>query len=818
MAEDKDNNNDKEKIKILEEQNRLYKRQLELQEEGYNLSSSYLDSLKDVLGIRSKLSSVDKDLLDLNKKINKEILNQKTGLDKASDVQSQINKNAALLSKASILQSNLEKIANKEKVNAAAAELSKIHELQSQREELIKGLQETNNLSQDEVDLIQQSIQNLNEQINLKEKINNENVSSLSSLDKQLLYTKLQREELEKQNNENEKIKKYLKEREKSLGLTGKLAKALSDIPGLREIFGNPEYMEQVNKKVDAVYQKTGKFPGLWKTLGIQIGVAGKMIGKTLMDPLTLITLMVKGFSSLNEAQTNFQRETGRTVSHIDTLNASLISSSDYIKQATAMTKELGLAADLIFTSNTLQEAAEMVELMGMSAQEATRLSVLSKINGKELKTTNENIVKIVSNFNKNNKAAISQKAVLQDVAKVSNSIAMTFGGNPEKIAAAAAEARKLGLTLETVDKVAESLLNFEQSINAEISAELITGQELNLEKARLYALNDDIASLTKEIGNNEGIINGYTKGNRIQRQAIADAIGMSKDELAKMVFDQQIQNGLTEEQAAKAAGVALEDMKRLSVQDSINKSIEKMGEALAGPLEMVAQLMSHATAIKIIFATIASIMTIQLVKSTAQFVMGIGRSIGPLAIRLGLIEATAVAEMTAASAATLGLGVIGIIAGIIAGVAAMNSATKSMKDGKIDPNKGPIMTGNFGSVQLNPKDKAMYGADGKIKVGTDLMGKTENPINSKSITPVSSITPTSLKSITPPPSSAIAAASAINNTATVAKQDNKDIVNELKALKTETTKANSKPTIIENNMNGSNFGTAVAMNTYKTQ
>jgi hypothetical protein len=45
------------------------------------------------------------------------------------------------------------------------------------------------------------------------------------------------------------------------------------------------------------------------------------------------------------------------------------------------------------------------------------------------------------------------------------------------------------------------------------------------------------------------------------------------------------------------------------------------------------------------------------------------------------------------------------------------------MKDGIIDPKKGPVMTGDFGSVQLDPNDKAMYGADGKIKVGTNLGG-----------------------------------------------------------------------------------------------
>ena len=45
-----------------------------------------------------------------------------------------------------------------------------------------------------------------------------------------------------------------------------------------------------------------------------------------------------------------------------------------------------------------------------------------------------------------------------------------------------------------------------------------------------------------------------------------------------------------------------------------------------------------------------------------------------------------------------------------------------AMKDGIVDPSKGPVMTGEFGSVQMDPNDKAMYGADGKIKVGTDLM------------------------------------------------------------------------------------------------
>lgn len=717
------NDNDKERIKLLEEQNRLYKRQLELQEEGYDLSTSYIESLKEVLGIRSKLSTGESNLLNLNKQINKEILNQKIGLDKVSEVQKQIKKNDELLHKARILERNLSRLANEEKVKAAAKQLTEINKIHAQNEYLLSQLSKENHLSDKRLEAINKIIERNKNNLAYREnelKIIND---TLSEEDKKLLYTKLQNEQLDKLNKKQEEELKYLKEREKSLGLTGKLTKALSNIPGLGTIFGDPEYMDTINEKIDNIYQKTGKFPGLWKTLSIQIGTAGKMLAKSFIDPLIYLGLMIKGFLSLDEAQTKFQRETGRTVDHLDTINSSLISSSDYIKQATELTKQFGLAADLVFTSETLQEAAELVNLMGLSAEEAGKLALFSKINGKELKNVGENIVKQVSNFNKTNKTAISQKAILQDVAKISNEIAIKFGGNPEKIAAAATEARKLGLTLEGVDKTAESLLNFESSIANELSAELITGQQLNLERARLFALNEDIAGLTKEIGNNEAIINGYVTGNRIQRQAIADAIGMSKEDLAQMVYQQQLQKGLTEEQAAKAAGVTLEDMKRLSIQDSINKSIEKMGEALAGPLEMLAQIMSNATAIKVIFTAIGAIISIQLIRGMAQFIVGLGRAIVQLGIQLELEMAIAAAKMSALSAATIGIGTVIAVGAAIAGIAALTSAISGAK--KV----GDMYSPADGETQVSTKEGGLF----ELSKNDSLFAFPESKIKSKS-------------------------------------------------------------------------------------
>ena len=63
-------------------------------------------------------------------------------------------------------------------------------------------------------------------------------------------------------------------------------------------------------------------------------------------------------------------------------------------------------------------------------------------------------------------------------------------------------KAKQFGISLEQADKISESLLDFESSISNELSAELITGKQLNLEQARLYALNNDMAGLSRELAN----------------------------------------------------------------------------------------------------------------------------------------------------------------------------------------------------------------------------------------------------------------------------------------------------------------------------
>ena len=476
--------------------------------------------------------------------------------------------------------------------------------------------------------------------------------------------------------------------------------------------------LEEQNKELST---QTSKYKNITISLKEQITLTN------MMD--FMIGKMVQNFFELNKAQTEFTRETGHSYSYIDASSTSLTTMAQNIKLATALTRQFGMAADVIFTPETIKEATEMVELMGMSEEEAGKLARIAKVNGNELKANNEKIVATVSNFNKLNKTGISGKAVLKDLSNISDTIAMSFKGDAVSMAQTAAEAKKLGLTLSDVDKVAESLLNFEDSISAELEAELLTGKSINLEQARLYALNNDIAGLTKEIADNQEIMGSFSSGNRIQQEAIAKALGMSREDMAKMIYNQQLSKGLSEEQAAKMADVELADMKRLSVQEAINNSITKMSEALAVPLSMLADMIAKLGEFKSLIVIISSLLVGKMLYGLVTGAASMAAQVISARAYQTTLNATASKEaaitaMKVAGASAVSFGAVGgAILATLAVVGAAIAGFKMMDDGEIDSQGRPTLFTGTDAVKIRPDDSIYAAKDGSMKVGTDLLG-----------------------------------------------------------------------------------------------
>lgn len=162
---------------------------------------------------------------------------------------------------------------------------------------------------------------------------------------------------------------------------------------------------------------------------------------------------------------------------------------------------------------------------------------------------------------------------ILEEAGDIQGNIRLSFKGSTEELAKGVAQAKLLGLTLKQSEGVARNLLNFEESISAEIEAELLTNQQINLEEARRLALNGDLVGVAQEI-NKQGITyNKLQNMNLIQRDAIARSLGMSTDELADQLKKQEEYNAL--QTRAAAMGVKIADIENKSLKQIFKENKE---------------------------------------------------------------------------------------------------------------------------------------------------------------------------------------------------------------------------------------------------
>jgi hypothetical protein len=187
-----------------------------------------------------------------------------------------------------------------------------------------------------------------------------------------------------------------------------------------------------------------------------------------------------------------------------------------------------------LVTFTKLRETAGLTndELMGVQ-------SIINATNG-DLKQATGEILAQTRISSSRLGVALNEKEVLKSIKDVSAATTLSLGKNPGLIADAVATAKALGMELSKVDQIASSLLQFESSIEAELEAELLLGKDINLEKARTAALNNDLATVAKEISSQAGTSAEFGNMNRIQQEAIAKAVGMNRDELAKTLFVQE--------------------------------------------------------------------------------------------------------------------------------------------------------------------------------------------------------------------------------------------------------------------------------------
>ena len=215
-----------------------------------------------------------------------------------------------------------------------------------------------------------------------------------------------------------------------------------------------------------------------------------------------------------------------------------LVTTKDVLAAQTALNAQFGTSVK--FSGEFAAEFASVQERTGLSSEAMGRFAEQSMIVGGSIKDQLDSVQEVTMAMNAQEGLSLSQKDIQEGIANISNASLLTAGRSTKALAEQVFQTKLLGISQSQLENTANSLLDFQSSIESEMKAELLLGRELNLEKARAAALSGDQATLAAEIRREVGTSVEFGKLNLLQQNALANALGMSREEMATMLVEQE--------------------------------------------------------------------------------------------------------------------------------------------------------------------------------------------------------------------------------------------------------------------------------------
>ena len=611
---------------------------------------------------------------------------------------------------------------------------------------------------------------------NLIEKVQASNKSlkdSHSSLQKRLTYLTEENNKLEAIKNSNRINSKLYKDAVKSLekiteeinatrsaydyltediassaGEIEKLEKGLADAAAQAKLI---KIGKDIGGGLDKISTPIDNYLNIWSLINkvIQFVIGGVIeYDKRLGDTAKTMSMTYDEADKSNRAMISFIKSTGNAV----------IASKELNKTVTDLNVQLGSAIKFENLSTTLKKdvalMAELETYAGMTAEESQGILNYTLATGQEATKATKQLMANYKVAGLKKGIVLNEKDAMKEIAKLSNAIKLSTAGGAAGLAKALGAAKALGTSLNKVDDIAGSILNFEESIEAELSAELLLGKDLNLEKAREAALNNDLGALSEEIAKNVGSAAEFAGMNRIQQEAIAKAVGMSREELAGTLSSQEALKNISADSIdeaqelyniAKKNGTEkqflaqLEDEslgKQLAAKNIADEAAIAQGKMTDGIisaldsmkaykdqfkqiLDFVMKIVNNFGLIKGIMIAIGAIMAAKLIMGIYKFASGVGAAIKAAQALQATEKMGAIAAIVRGAWTSMGpIPFVGAALAAAAVVGGVGYLISQMNDGVISPSTGGsgygsrVLHGPEGAISFNNKDTIVAGTD----------------------------------------------------------------------------------------------------------
>ena len=276
------------------------------------------------------------------------------------------------------------------------------------------------------------------------------------------------------------------------------------------------EQTYEATQKLNEVFQSIG---GVFRTLVSSAGgfvgtlaIGGAAAGKKLLD-----TSYQLGGSLLD------------TSNIATTLFGTVF--EDAVGTTKNLSKEFGGLSDV--SLKTQFRTNVIAKNLGIGAGEAASLTgQFARLNDGSAETA-QNLIQSTKNLAQQN--GLVPADVMADVANSAEEFALFGKEGGTNIAEAAIAAGKLGVSMGQISGIADNLLDFESSINAELELGAMLGKNINLDRARALAMEGDMGGMVRETLSALGGIEQFNQMDYFSKKKTADLLGVSVAEFQKM-------------------------------------------------------------------------------------------------------------------------------------------------------------------------------------------------------------------------------------------------------------------------------------------
>ena len=308
---------------------------------------------------------------------------------------------------------------------------------------------------------------------------------------------------------------------------------------------------------------------------GMKSSIPGALGLNAAMGPILIVALAIaaavelfKKALEMDQEVTDMARGFGITKDEASGIHHEIIGIARDTKVVGANAKELTTAytelAAITGVSNVnnkemLETQVLMKKQFGMTSEEASNLQSMSAGMGQTASQTLATTQEMTNAYNELTGDHLNAKEIAHDIAKIERGTLASYKGDIKALTMAAIQSKKIGMNMKETQAVADKLLDIEGSLEAEMKANVLTGKSMNMNKARQLALEGKTAEAAAEAVEQAGDYAEFMALGPLQQKAVADAAGMTVEQLQKA--------GELKKMSVALGGAEIKDMKDLTAE-----------------------------------------------------------------------------------------------------------------------------------------------------------------------------------------------------------------------------------------------------------